>query len=267
MPGLSFTLPHWLYWVGLIVFPLVAMYLSRRPQPNHKTYSLSLGYMILVTGGMIGLHRFYLKNKLGLIFLPLFIFILYSNSQEQSARTILSNYANEVRVAERMLEREEGRVAEAEANLDAMRATLAEAEEGSFAQTSAQRRLDRAEEAIATGQERIAEARTTVERAGPLEAEAAETRAFWNNAAGYSFYIILALLLIDAILLPGMIRRANAALPAEEEITDAERALRAAEAEEGPKHDSEYATNWIDRLSLFCGEFVAYWAVIAVFVY
>jgi len=31
MPGLSFTLPHWLYWVGLIVFPIVAMVLSRRP--------------------------------------------------------------------------------------------------------------------------------------------------------------------------------------------------------------------------------------------
>ena len=31
MPGLSFTLPHWLYWASLIVFPLIAMILARRP--------------------------------------------------------------------------------------------------------------------------------------------------------------------------------------------------------------------------------------------
>ena len=33
------------------------------------------------------------------------------------------------------------------------------------------------------------------------------------------------------------------------------------------KADHEWAENWIDRLSLFAGEFVSYWAVIAVFVY
>ena len=42
MPGLSFTLPHWLYRVGLIVFPTVAMILSRRPRPARQTYSISL---------------------------------------------------------------------------------------------------------------------------------------------------------------------------------------------------------------------------------
>ena len=62
MPGLSFTLPHWLYWVGLIVFPIIAMILSRRPQPEEKRYTLPLAYMIAVTGGILGLHRFYLKS-------------------------------------------------------------------------------------------------------------------------------------------------------------------------------------------------------------
>ena len=71
------------------------------------------------------------------------------------------------------------------------------------------------------------------------------------NAAGYAFYLILALLLLDLFLLPGIVKRANAALPAHEEMTEAEKALRAAEAEEGPKHDRDYAENWIDRLSLF----------------
>lgn len=267
MPGLSFTLPHWLYWVGLIVFPIVAMVLSRRPQPKEKRYTLPLAYMIAVTGGIIGLHRFYLKSMLGLVYIPIFLFVLYANSQTQEARTIVSDYDNQLRVAERTLEREEGRVTDAQAELEELQAAVDEAEEGSFAQKSAERRLKRAQETIEKGAAKLEEARAAVEEFTPLSQEAASTRAFWDNAAGYAFYLILAFLAIDLILLPGMVKRANANLPPHEEISEAEKALAAAEAEEGPKHDSEYAQNWIDRLSLFCGEFVAYWAVIAVFVY
>jgi len=267
MPGLSFTLPHWLYWVGLIVFPIVAMVLSRRPTPSQHRYSLALGLMIFVTGGIIGLHRFYLKNMWGLIFIPVFLFVLYANSQEQGARSILSDLTNEVRVAERALQRETGRVAEAEASLPDLRTELATAEEGSFAKRRVERSLQRAEDTIETGRARIAEAEVVVAEKGPLEAVAAERRTFWDNAAAYALYLILAMLAVDLVLLPGMVQRANAALPAHEEISEAEKALMAAEAEEGPKHDSEYAENWIDRLSLLCGEYVSYWAVIAVFVY
>ena len=267
MPGLSFTLPHWLYWVGLIVFPIVAMILSRRPQPKEKRFTLPLAYMIAVTGGIIGLHRFYLKSMWGLVFIPIFLFVLFANSQTQDARTVLSTYANQLRVAERTLEREVGRVEEARADLAELQQAYDEAEEGSFAQRGAERRLQRAQDTIAKGEERLSEARATIEDITPLRDEAASTRAFWDNAAGYAFYLILALVLIDFVLLPGLVARANAKLPPHEELSEAERALRAAEAEEGPKHDSEYAENWIDRLSLFCGEFVAYWAVIAVFVY
>ncbi|WP_346346555.1 TRAP transporter small permease subunit [Thetidibacter halocola] len=253
--------------MGLIVFPIVAMVLSRRPQPEQKRYTLPLGYMIAVTGGIIGLHRFYVKSMIGLVYIPIFLFILYANSQEHDARTVLSDYQNQMRVAERVLEREEGRVAEARADLDEIRAAVEAAEEGSFARRGAERRLERAESTIATGEERLTEARATIEQMGPQRDEASVARAFWDTAAGYAFYAILALLAIDFVLLPGLVKRANAALPAHEEMTEAEKALRAAEAEEGPKHDRDYAENWIDRLSLFCGEFVAYWAVIAVFVY
>ena len=267
MPGLSFTLPHWLYWVGLIAFPIVAMILSRRPQPEHKRYTLPLAYMIAVTGGILGLHRFYLKSMLGLVYLPIFLFVLYANGQTHDARTVLSEHSNQIRVAERTLDREVGRVEDARADLAALQQTVDEAETGSFAQKSAERRLLRAQDTIEKGDVRIEAARATVEEVIPLRDQAAENRAFWDSAAGYAFYAILALLLIDFVLLPGMVRRANDSLPEREEITEAEKALRAAEAEDGPRHDSEYAENWIDRLSLFCGEFVAYWAVIAVFVY
>ena len=267
MPGLSFELPHWLYWVGLIAFPLIAMTLARRPKPQQQGYSTTLGYMILVAGGIIGLHRFYLKSLLGLIFLPFFVFILIANGQEHDARTVQSELTNALRGAERIIEREVPRVEETRADLPELEASVAEAEEGSFAQRSAEKRLDRAKDTIAKGEQRLAEARTTLEEVAPQEAEATETREFWSSAAGYAFYAILALMLIDAVLLPGMVKRANAALPEVEEKSEAEKALEAAEAEEGPKHDSEYAQNWIDRLSLFCGEYVSYWAVIAVFVY
>ncbi|OIQ32229.1 MAG: small integral membrane transport protein [Alphaproteobacteria bacterium MedPE-SWcel] len=267
MPGLSFTLPHWLYWVGLIVFPIVAMVLSRRPQPKERRYTLALAYMIAVTGGIIGLHRFYLKNLLGIVYLPIFLFVLYANGQTHDARTVLSNHANEIRVAERVLEREVGRVEDARAGLSDLEARVAAAEAGSFAQKSAEKRLQRALDTIEKGEARLIEARQTMVDVTPLRDTAAATRAFWQNAAAYAFYAILILLAVDLVLLPGLVARANAALPPHEELSEAEQALLAAEAADRPKEDHEYAENWIDRLSLFCGEFVAYWAVIAVFVY
>ncbi|MGC9420829.1 MAG: TRAP transporter small permease subunit, partial [Rhodovulum sp.] len=230
-------------------------------------YSTALGYLILATGGIIGLHRFYLKNLIGLVYLPIFVFILFANIQEQQARSVLSDVANQLRVAERTVEREEPRVAEARESLAELEAALAETEEGSFARRSAERRLDRAQETIAKGEERLAEARDEVARFGPQRAEASEKRDAWSSRAGYALYVILAFLAIDALLLPFMVRKANAKLPPHIAKTEAELALEAVEAEEGPKHDREFATNWIDRLSLFCGEFVSYWAVIAVFVY
>ncbi|THH36122.1 TRAP transporter small permease subunit [Aliishimia ponticola] len=267
MPGLGFTLPHWLYWVGLIVFPIVAMILSRRPQPEQKRYTLPLAYMIAVTGGILGLHRFYLKSMWGVVFLPIFLFVLFANAQTQQARTVLSGYDNELRVAQRTLDREEGRVGDARANLAELQAGVDAAEEGSFARKSAERRLTRAQDTITKGEARLTDARSTLEEITPIQQKAADTRAFWDNAAGYAFYLILALLAVDLVLLPRLVRKANAGLPAHEEMSEAEKALAAAEIEDGPKEDRDYAQNWIDRLSLFCGEFVAYWAVIAVFVY
>ncbi len=82
--------------------------------------------------------------------------------------------------------------------------------------------------------------------------------------------MILTAVAIDAFLLPMLVARANASIPAHEHMSETERALKKLEESER-KEDSEWVsqgwTGWIDRLSLFCGEFVSYWAVIAVFVY
>ena len=267
MPGLSFTLPHWLYWAGLIVFPLLAMVLSRRPKPAEARYSVVLAYLIWLTGGILGMHRFYLKSLLGLIYIPVFLVILWANSHAQDARTTVSELANQMRVAERAITREEPRVAAAEAQLDELRAAVDEAEEGSVQRRLAERRLTRAEDAISEGATRLEEARRTVsEQAGTLEAARGD-RAYYNNMARYAFYLLLVFMLIDAVLMPWLVARANRRLAGTREETTLIADPPADMAADNPKRDADYATNWIDRLSLFAGEFAAYWAVIAVFVY
>ena len=262
MPSLDFTLPHWLYWVGLIVFPLVAMALARRPRRGPAGYSTALGYMILVTGGILGLQRFYLRSLLGLLYIPVFVFVLYANGQQTDARSTLSDVSNQVRLAERVVEREGPRIEEARADLPELRAALEEAEPGSFAERSAQRRIERAEETLGAGAERLAEAEAELATIGAARDEAREARAFWSRAGATAFYVILAALAVDALLLPFLVPRANRDAPPEEPD-----APHLDYAPEQAPDDRARAENWIDRLSLFAGEFVAYWAVIAVFVY
>ncbi|PVB61046.1 TRAP transporter small permease subunit [Labrenzia sp. 011] len=270
MPQLDFTLPHWAYWVGLIVFPLIAAFLAKRPKPEERRYSLVLAYFVLVTGGILGLHRFYLKSLLGLVYIPVFVCILYANAQSHDARSVVSDMANLVRQSERTLERETERVRSAETDLPSMQQALAAAEEGSMALRRAQRDVRRAQQRIDQGRERIAEAETALVTARPAVAEARDTLAFWGNFAKYAFWLLLAGVLIDAVLLPALVRKANATLPPDPELSEAEKKLKAleeAERKDDASHVSSGWTGWIDRLSLFCGEFVSYWAVIAVIVY
>jgi len=64
MPELSFVLPHWLYWCGLVLFPIAAMLRYRRARgcSPRQPVSLGLGYFLLLTGGFIGVRRLYLKS-------------------------------------------------------------------------------------------------------------------------------------------------------------------------------------------------------------
>ena len=270
MPSLDFTLPHWAYWAGLILFPILAMALAKRPKSENPKYSNALGYMILVTGGMLGLHRFYLKSLVGLAFIPVFLAILIANGQGATARSELSNAANTVRMAQGTIERETDRIASAEASLPGLRADFEAAEEGSFAKRGAEKKIQRAEDRIAKGRESIETARSDLAAAEPVEVEARDRLTFWQQISTWAFYLLLAGMLLDAVLLPGLVRKANANLPAKEPLSETERKLQELEAEEmqeDSRHVSEGWTGYIDRLSLFCGEFVSYWAVIAVFVY
>ncbi|WP_211089819.1 TRAP transporter small permease subunit [Thalassobius vesicularis] len=270
MPSLEFTLPHWAYWAGLILFPLIAMSLAKRPKTENPKYSAPLGYMILVTGGMMGLHRFYLKNLWGLLFIPVFLAILVGNNQSAGARADLSDAANIVRMAETTIQRETERMKAAEDSLPGLRADLAATEEGSFARRSAEKKVARAEERLTKGTETVTRAQAERDAALPAETEAKARYDKWHNVSAYAFYLLLAAMILDAVLLPGMLKKANASIPPKQELTETEKALKALEEEElkdDSRHVSSGWTGWIDRLSLICGEFVSYWAVIAVFVY
>ncbi|MEP4770977.1 MAG: TRAP transporter small permease subunit [Roseibium sp.] len=270
MPQVDFTLPHWAYWLGLIIFPIIAAALAKRPKPEERRYSLSLAYFILISGGILGLHRLYLKSLIGLLYIPIFICIIFANSQGQDARSVVSDSSNIVRQSERTLAREIPRVQSAEADLPDLLQKQAATEQGGIAKRRADRDVRRAKQRIEQGRERITEAETALDTARPAETVARANLAFWNDFAKYAFWVIIAGVLVDVFLLPGLVRHANANLPPEAELSEAEKKLKEledAERKDDASHVSTGWTGWIDRLSLYCGEFVSYWAVIAVFVY
>ncbi|MFD1697296.1 TRAP transporter small permease subunit [Roseibium aestuarii] len=270
MPHIDFTLPHWAYWLGLIIFPIIAASLAKRPKPKERRYSLVLGYFILVTGGILGLHRLYVKSMIGLVYIPVFIVILYANSQGHDARSVYSDNANLVRQAERVLERESERVKTAEADLPSLQAAVQAAEQGSMAARRADRDLRRAEQRIEQGRERVSEAEGDLTAARPLLETSEADLAKWSNVAKYAFWLLMAGVLIDIFLLPGLVRRANDNIPPERALTPEELKLKEIEAAERQEDSRFVSTGWtgkLDKLSLYCGEFVSYWAVIAVIVY
>ncbi len=228
MPNLTFVLPHWLYWAGLILLPLIAMYLTRRQvQSKRLRVSLPTAYLLWLTGGFVGLHRFYVRSLYGLIFIPLFVGILYANTVQRDARNAVSAAHNEISVAQFMVERAASGPAQQLAN--------------------AQRDLQRAKEDVST-------------------AEATFNR--WDNAAMWLFTAIVLLLLVDGVLLPKLTRRCaereHESLG--EDVADWTHAQ--AEVHHDPATQVHTrATDWIDKLNGYAGEFVAFWSAIAVFVY
>ena len=70
MPTLNFVLPHWMYWGGLLFFPLLSMYLvaKQRRDGAPREPILFNAYVFWLTAGFAGLHRFYLRSLWGFLF-------------------------------------------------------------------------------------------------------------------------------------------------------------------------------------------------------
>jgi TRAP-type mannitol/chloroaromatic compound transport system permease small subunit len=240
MPSLSFILPHWLYWGTLLLFPLLAMYLVRRQRrlgaPREPL--LFNAYLFWLTSGFMGLHRMYLKSWWGFVYVPLFVAIIYCNSEVREAREDVSR-------------------------------TTAEYEQ---VQTKL-KRITPADPAAVTTEERkeVADAEAAVRDKKVAFDAAQAVQDGWKDKARMIGIVVLVLLAIDAFLMPALVRKRRAQATAAGYAADPV----APEPDIPPQGTAEdptlrIHTPFTDRIDAFnarAGEYVAYWAVVAVFAY
>jgi TRAP-type mannitol/chloroaromatic compound transport system permease small subunit len=239
MPSLNFVLPHWLYWAALIVFPLIAKYLverQRRRDPPRGP-GLFLAYLLWLTSGFLGMHRFYLRSAWGFVFIAVFAGILYTNDQIRDAREDVSRTRAAAEAAHVQLNRMQPRP-------------------GAQAETDAAARLAKAQEDVT--------AKDAVFKAMLGELAQARDHSRWITL------LMAAMLLVDAALIPGMVRRARQREAAEAAKTPIEIVVPDIEggtAQDPTLHVHSRITDAIDAISVRAGEFVAYWALLSVFGY
>jgi TRAP-type mannitol/chloroaromatic compound transport system permease small subunit len=237
---LTFILPHWLYWSGLLVFPLIAAYLVRRQMraaPRNRP-SLFIAYLFWLTSGFAGIHRFYLRSALGFVFIPVFLFIVYCNSQirdvsDDTSRTFAAL--------------EHAKAVEARAKPEAATPTPEESA-----------RVEAAKAELAKAQGEYTTARTVTDH--------------WISLARWGGLVLAIMLLADAVRLPRLVRVAGDREAARgAPATAGEPGIPAVAepklAEDPTLHFHSRLTDWIESINVRAGEFVAWWALIAVFVY
>jgi TRAP-type mannitol/chloroaromatic compound transport system permease small subunit len=235
LPNMTFVLPHTIYWSGIIFFPLVAAYLVHRADKDRsgKPVSLSVAYMFLITSGFVGLHRLYLRApKFAVVFIALFFLVLHGNGEGAIEREAVSKGQNDVKIAA--------------FEVDHFNKRAQQGHQGAQAQ--------------------LAKAKAAHEKAKAGLAEARLKRAEWNSFSGFFSYLIFILLLIDAFLVRGLYRECLKKEP--ETVSQEDFQV----LERGPKPDPRRDihtpfTRWADRINRWAGTYVAYWAVIAVFIY
>jgi TRAP-type mannitol/chloroaromatic compound transport system permease small subunit len=233
MPSIGFVLPHWLFWSSLVVFPLIAwaMVAHTRNHPDDGKANNFLAYLFWLFAGFLGMHRFYLKSLWGFVYLPLFVVVVWGGHLLGDARENLSKARQDVEFATRAIDRAKPAASRGDA--------------------AGQRRLADAEARLATGKTGYAAA----------EAEIDHANLVMRIAAGLS----LVLLLIDAFLIPGLVRRARAIEPPPA-ISTVEPHLVEDPPPDVPGVAGALARG-IDTLVRVLGELVSYWAVLAVFAY
>ena len=240
MPNLDFSMPHWLYWSLVLLFPLVLMYFHRQSKVKTKSKTskreanIYLAYLFLLTGGLFGIHRLYLNNRWGLLYLPLVGFIMFSNLQHNKLREDVSRLTSEVLIAEDDL-------------LD----------------------LKKIEQPTAEDSSKLA---TTEKKLVTLQADLKSFQdqlSLWHTRAGWMGLVILLWLLADAVLLPGMLRRCqeNESLDTRVDL-DLEQLVAQATAHTTPTSTAHSRlTDRLDSVSDFVGVYISYWTTLAVFIY
>lgn len=240
MPHLNFVLPHWMYWGTLIFFPLIAMWLVKRQRRNGvpRGPSLFIAYLFWLCSGFMGLHRFYLKSFWGFAFIPVFLLALHISDTIRDRREDVSRTHAAYEAAAGQVKRQ----------------TLPP---GVSMTANEKTRLEKA---------KADEAKAKVDR----DAEVARMEQ-WQSYSRYVAILLALMLAGDAVLLPGLTRRAQAREAAER--ANAPPAIAAPDVppigthEDPTMHLHTRVTDALEWLNIRAGEFVAYWALISVFVY
>jgi TRAP-type mannitol/chloroaromatic compound transport system permease small subunit len=241
MPSLPFVLPHWLYWTILVLFPLIAMYFvsRQRAKGTPQGVSLFVAYMFWLCSGFMGLHRFYLRSAWGFLFIPVFLAILYTTGEIRDRREDVSRTRAAVEASHIEVNRSKPSTGETQTEEVTARLTKAQAE------------LTKAEADFSVAQDDL------------------------DRVHGYSRALALlmaGMLVIDAILLPFLVRRTRAREAAERTVTPVEDQAPPDVATIGTSEDPTlgvrtWITDKIEWVNVRIGEYVAYWAVISVFGY
>jgi TRAP-type mannitol/chloroaromatic compound transport system permease small subunit len=240
MPNINFILPLWLYWTALVAFPLVAMFAVYREQKaaEKSNLSVTMAYVFWVTAGFIGMHRFYVRSRWGYVFIPLFAAVIYANFEVKDAHEAESLGRQQLRITSFDL-----RTAQ-----DAVKTEAAGAED----------RLAKAQAADAAAQ-------TEMNAAVAISDH-------WRMIAGGFGGAIGILLLIDAFLLPRLVRECR-----EKERRNPPRRFTPVEVPpeihaqgtgESPTTEVQSrAADILDWTTEWSGRFVSYWTLLSIFVY
>jgi TRAP-type mannitol/chloroaromatic compound transport system permease small subunit len=240
MPHLNFVLPHWMYWGTLIFFPLIAMWLVKRQRRNGvpRGPSLFIAYLFWLCSGFMGLHRFYLKSLWGFAFIPVFLLALHISDTIRDRREDVSRTHAAYEAAAGQVRRQ----------------TLPPGVSMTPTETT---RLERAKADMAKAK-------------SERDAEAARMES-WQSYSRYVAILLALMLAVDAFLLPGLVRRAQEREAIER--ADAPPEVVAPDVppvgthEDPTLHFHTRVTDALEWVNIRAGEFVAYWAVISVFVY
>jgi TRAP-type mannitol/chloroaromatic compound transport system permease small subunit len=239
MPTLNFVLPHWMYWGGLLFFPLLSMYLvaKQRRDGAPREPILFNAYLFWLTAGFAGLHRLYLRSLWGFLFVPFFVGIIYCNSQVREVRDDVSRTFA-------ALEQSQNAVKSA-APIDAAAPTPEE------------------RDALTQAQGQVVKDRKDYEAASAVSQK-------WVDASRWLAIAVAVLMVVDAFLIPGVVRRAHArgdSGPRGADLVLPPEIHQQGTGEDPARLLHSRFTDVIDRVNVKAGEFVAYWAVISVFVY
>jgi TRAP-type mannitol/chloroaromatic compound transport system permease small subunit len=233
MPSIGFTLPHWLFWAALIIFPIIAWMMVHRTRDNPDTAMANnfLAYLFWLFGGFLGMHRIYLKSFWALAYLPLFAIVIYGGALYRDARDDYSKAHQNVESLKRVSDRAKSAVARGD--------------------VAAKSQLDEIDKEMAPAREAEAKGEAAIDRATLIMRLAAGTA--------------LAFMLLDALLIPGLVRHARATEP-RVTASFADPQFVEDPPPELPGAAGVFARG-IDRIVAMLGELVAYWSVLAVFAY